>query len=123
MPIRGIRGATTTAENNETDILSATEELLSEIITKNELHPDNIISIFFSVTKDLDAAFPAKVARETLQLEDTPLLCLNEIAVPGSLERCIRVLMHVDTNLDKRSIKHIYINGATVLRPDNAAHI
>ncbi|MDA1352921.1 MAG: chorismate mutase [bacterium] len=123
MPVRGIRGATTADQNNESEILAATESLLSEMITKNKLHPDDIISIFFSVTKDLDAVFPAKVARETLQLEDTPLLCLNEIAVPGSLERCIRVLMHVNTNTDKTKIKHIYINGATVLRPDKAGHL
>ena len=120
MSVRGIRGATTTQSNNETDILSATETLLSDIISKNNLHPDNIISIFFSVTKDLDAVFPAKVARETLHLEDTPLLCLNEIDVPGALERCIRVLMHVETSASKQDIKHVYINGATALRPDKA---
>jgi len=118
MFLRGIRGATTTTENTREAILIDTKALLSEMIATNEIQVEDIASIFFSVTKDLDAEFPAAAARE-MGLQYTPLLCLNEISVPGRLEKCIRVLIHVNTPKKQNEIQHIYLKQATVLRPDH----
>ena len=114
---RGIRGATSVTENTREAILSGTRELLNAIIDENGIRVDDIASIFFSVTKDLDAEFPAKAARE-LGMGDTPLLCLNEISVPSALQRCIRILLHVNTEKKQSDIKHIYLKEAVKLRPD-----
>lgn len=114
---RGIRGAITVDVNQEEDILLASHELLVEMLSKNDVDQQDIVSIFFSVTKDLDQAFPAKAARQ-MGLLDTPLLCLNEIDVENGLKKCIRLLMHVNSNKDQASIKHCYLKGAIILRPD-----
>jgi len=116
--IRGIRGATSVNENTSGEILSGTRDLLNAIITENGISVEDIASIFFSVTKDLDAEFPAKAARD-LGMGDTPLLCLNEIAVPSALQRCIRILLHVNTEKKQSEIKHIYLREAVKLRPDH----
>jgi len=119
MFVRGIRGAITTDGNTEAEILRVTKELLSTLISKNEIKIDNIASIFFSVTTDLTATFPAKAARE-MGMTNTPLLCLNEINVPGGLTKCIRVLLHVNTDKAQIDIRHIYLRDATLLRPDQS---
>lgn len=115
MPLRGIRGATTAENNTKQEIGVATKELLSEIISANEVKIEDIASIIFSVTRDLDAEFPAVAARE-LNWNDTPLLCTYEIDVPGSLQKCIRVLMHVNAEKPQKEMKHVYLKEAVNLR-------
>ncbi len=113
---RGIRGATTVEFNDRKEILAATTELLQLLIEKNDLHPDNIASVMFTVTNDLDAEFPAAAARN-LGWEETALMCAREIPVPGSLRKCIRVLIHVNTTRNAAEIQHVYLRRAVSLRP------
>lgn len=113
--VRGIRGAITAAENTPKAILAATREMLIEIIAKNEVEPDSIASVFFSTTPDLNAEFPAVAARQ-LGWTDVPLLCGHEMSVPGSLARCVRVLIHVNTDKAPSEIQHVYLGGAVNLR-------
>ena len=114
MPIRGIRGATT-ANNTREDIIAATKELLAQIVGANLLKIEEIASIIFTVTKDLNAEFPAVAARE-LGWDETPLLCNYEIDVPKSLPKCIRVLLLVNSDKAQKEIKHIYLKEAVNLR-------
>jgi chorismate mutase len=115
--IHGIRGATTVAQNDAVEILAATDELLRTLIQANDLAPDDIVSALFTVTNDLDAAFPARAAEE-LGWNIVALLHATEIPVPGSLARCIRLLVHAYTPRSRAEIKHCYLRGATILRPD-----
>ena len=117
MAVRGIRGAITVENNNEMEIIEATEILLKEIIEANNINQDDMASIIFTVTPDLNAVFPAVAARK-LGYTDVALMCMNEINVPGSLKMCVRVLMHVNTEKSNQEIKNIYLRGAKVLRPD-----
>jgi chorismate mutase len=116
---RGLRGATTCADNTRDSILEATREMLQIMIKANDLHPDDIASAIFSTTPDLDAEFPAVAARELGWL-DTALLCGHEMAVPGSLQRCIRVLVHWNTSRSASEVVHVYLHGAKNLRPERA---
>lgn len=115
--VRAIRGATTVINNDADEIIIETEKLLNDIIEKNSLGEDDIISIIFTVTQDLNAAFPAVAARK-IGYTNAALMCMNEIDVPGSLKKCIRIMMHINTDKKREDIKHIYLNGAKVLRPD-----
>ncbi|MEE8637523.1 MAG: chorismate mutase [Candidatus Margulisiibacteriota bacterium] len=115
MPIRGIRGATTVSNNAKEEIIAATKKLLSEIAKRNQIGIKEIASVVFSVTKDLNAEFPAVAARE-LEWNETPLLCTREIDVPGSLPKCIRVLLHVNTDKKQNEMEHIYLREAVSLR-------
>lgn len=115
MFLRGIRGATTAANNNREEIVAATKELLLEIMASNQVETGEIASIIFTVSSDLDAEFPAVAARE-LGWAETPLLCAGEIEVPGSLRKCIRVLLHVNTTKKQNEIKHVYLKAAVNLR-------
>ncbi|HET8623688.1 MAG TPA: chorismate mutase [Gemmatimonadales bacterium] len=117
--IHGIRGATTVERNESSEILSATDELLRAVIEANDLRPDDIVSAFFTVTRDIDAAFPARAA-EDFGWNIVALLHATEIPVPGSLSRCIRILVHAYTSRSRAEIRHCYLRGATVLRPDRA---
>lgn len=117
MWVRAVRGATTVENNSAADILEATAELLMKAVEVNGINPEDIISIIFSVTGDLDAAFPAAAARE-LGWTGIALMCTNEIPVPGSLEKCIRVLIHINTDKKNEEIKHVYLREARILRPD-----
>ncbi|HEX9373751.1 MAG TPA: chorismate mutase [Roseiflexaceae bacterium] len=116
---RGIRGATTADANTREAILAATRELLALLIDANDLREEDIASAIFSTTPDLDAEFPAVAARELGWL-DTALLCTHEMAVPGSLARCVRVLIHWNTIRRADEIRHVYIRGAHNLRPERA---
>jgi chorismate mutase len=118
---RGIRGATTVTENTREAILAATRELLALLLQHNEVALEDITSAFFTVTEDLNAEHPALAARQ-LGWDDVALLCAREIAVPGSLGRCIRVLLHVNTEKSLEEIRHIYLREAVVLRPTRAHH-
>lgn len=115
--VRAIRGATTVDNNTEDEIVKRTGELLFEIAKRNNLKEDDIISIFFTATKDVNAVFPAIAARK-MGWTSTPLMCSEEIDVPGSLQKCIRVLVHAETNLAKHEITHVYLRDAVSLRPD-----
>lgn len=117
MPVRGIRGAITVDDNTKENILQETRTLLSELLVKNNLKQEDIVSIFFSLTHDLDAEFPAIAARQ-LGLTDTPLLCLNEIDVPGGLAQCVRILIHLNSDKPQSEMVHLYLKGAEVLRPE-----
>jgi chorismate mutase len=117
MRCRGIRGATTVDENVPDAILEATTELLTELVQANSLDVEDIASAFFSTTTDLDAEFPA-VAANRMGWTDVALLCGHEMQVPGSLQRCLRVLLHVNTEKSQHEMVHVYLRGATVLRPD-----
>jgi chorismate mutase len=117
--VQGIRGATTVSRNDAAEILEATDELLRTLIDANDLEPDDIVSGLFTVTRDLDAAFPARAA-EDFGWNIVARLHATEIPVPGSLPKCIRLLVHAYTSRTRAEIKHCYLRGATVLRPDRA---
>jgi len=117
--IHGFRGATTVSRNDAAEILEATDELLRTLIAANDIEPDDIVSGLFTVTRDLDAAFPARAAEE-FGWNIVALLHATEIPVPGALPKCIRLLVHAYTSRTRAEIKHCYLRGATVLRPDRA---
>lgn len=116
--IRGFRGATTVMKNEETEILTETEKLVRKMITTNDIKPEQISHVFFSVTKDLNTVFPAKVSRQIEGWKHVPVMCMKEIDVPNSLERCIRVMLVANTTLEQQDVEHIYLNNAVKLRPD-----
>jgi chorismate mutase len=118
MAVRGIRGATVADDNQPESIISATMEMLETILASNPtLIPDDIGSVIFTVTDDLNSTYPAKAARQ-LGWVKTPLMCAREIPVPGSLSLCIRVLVHWNTDQPQANVRHIYLRAATKLRPD-----
>lgn len=116
--IRGVRGATTVTSNTEEAIIAATDELLTQMIEVNQIHPDSVASIFISTTEDINAAFPAKALRKFEGWTYVPVMCMREMPVPNSLNLCIRVMMHVNTNLAQQEVVHIYLKNAKILRPD-----
>lgn len=116
--IRGVRGAITVNENNESEIITATEQLLRKMIEENTIDPNSVASVFISVTGDLTTTFPAKALRLIDGWTYVPVMCMTEIPVPSSLKKCIRVMMHVNTNVPQDEINHIYLGGAITLRPD-----
>jgi chorismate mutase len=113
---RGIRGATTVEQNEREEILAATTELLELLIARNDLRAEDVASAIFTVTADLDAEFPALAAR-ALGWTEVALICTREIPVPNSLEKCIRILLHVNTTRTAAEIQHVYMRGAVTLRP------
>lgn len=119
MSVRAIRGATQVEANTAEAISAATQELILEILKVNSLGPDDVISVLFTSSPDLDAAFPAAAAR-SVGFESTPLICSVEIDVAGALPRTVRVMAHVETELSKSEIAHIYLHGAKALRRDIA---
>jgi chorismate mutase len=117
MACRGIRGATTVERNDRDEILAATRQLLALMVRRNGLAKQDLASAIFTTSPDITAEFPALAARQLGWL-DVPLLCGHEIAVPGSLTRCIRVLLHWNTDKPQHEIQHVYVRDAVVLRPD-----
>lgn len=118
MPVRGLRGATTCLENTKTSIKEATKELLETIFVRNSFEIEDICSIIFTVTDDLNAVFPGWVARAVMGLKSVAIQDVQHMRVPSDLSRCIRVLIHVNTEQAQRDIQHVYLNGAKQLRPD-----
>jgi chorismate mutase len=114
---RGIRGATTAEANTAEDMLEATDEMMRMLIALNEINPEDVASAYFTTTPDLNATFPAVAAREIGWLE-VPLICGHEMTVAGSLQKCIRVLLHVNTYKTASEIKHVYLKGARQLRAE-----
>ncbi|WP_145410885.1 chorismate mutase [Paenibacillus xylanexedens] len=121
MVTRGIRGATTVTLNTEEHILQETAILLQEIVDRNDITPEDICSVWITMTGDLDAAFPAKAIRQLEGWELVPLMCALEVPVQGALPLCIRFMVHVNTAKAQNEINHVYLNGAQALRPDLAA--
>ncbi|MEN6495039.1 MAG: chorismate mutase [Thermoguttaceae bacterium] len=119
MPCRGVRGATTTDDNSSEAILKATREMLALVIRQNGIQPEDVAAAIFTITDDLDAEFPALAARQ-LGWIDVALLCGYEVSVPGSLRRCVRVLIMWNTEKAADEIVHIYIKDAARLRPDRS---
>ena len=118
MPVRGIRGATVAQEDQPETILAATRDLLNSILKANPtLQPGDLASAIFTVTDDLRSVYPAQAARD-LGWGLVPLLCTREIPVPGGLRRCIRVLLHWNTDLSQAEVQHVYLGTAASLRPD-----
>ncbi|ACT01071.1 chorismate mutase [Paenibacillus sp. JDR-2] len=118
MTVRGIRGAITVDVNEKEPILQATLELLQEVVKQNDIVPDDIASVFITVTQDLDATFPAIAIRQMGGWDLVPLMCALEVPVKGSLERCVRFMIHLNTDKTQAEINHVYLGGARVLRPD-----
>jgi len=119
MPCRGVRGATTVEANTSAEILEATRQLLALMIRQNGIEEKDVASVIFSMTTDLDAEFPALAARQ-LGWFNVALMCVHELDVPGSLRRCIRILLHWNTEKSSDEIVHVYIRDAARLRPDRS---
>ena len=117
MTCRGVRGATTVRSNSREDILTETRRLLAVMIRLNEMDTEDVASVIFSATPDLNAEFPALAARQLGWL-DVPLICTHEIGVPGALEKCIRILVQWNTEKAQSKISHVYLKEAVRLRPD-----
>lgn len=119
MPCHGVRGATVADANTRDDILRATRELLALMVRQNGINPEDVASAIFSTTEDVDAEFPAQAARQLGWL-DVPMMCNHELNVPGSIRRCIRILLHWNTDKPSSRIVHVYLKDAAILRPDLA---
>jgi chorismate mutase len=117
---RGVRGAVTVNENSYAAIEKATIELLEVVLKKNTIKEEDISSVIFTMTDDLNAVFPAKIARIHFGWDNVPMICTHEIPVPGSLPMCIRILITINTTLQQNQIKHVYLAEAAKLRPDLA---
>jgi chorismate mutase len=115
--VRAIRGAIQVDADTREDVLEGSAELVKAVLERNGLSADDIISILFTATPDLTAEFPAYAAR-LLGLTDVPLMCASEIAVPGAMPRVLRLLAHVETELDRADVRHVYLRGAAALRTD-----
>jgi chorismate mutase len=118
MPVRGIRGATTVESNTREAILDATRELLSEIISTNKISAQDVASANFTTTTDLNAEFPAVVARNEFGWTNIALMCGHEMDVPGSLRMCLRIMLIVNSETPQDEVCHVYLRGAAALRPD-----
>jgi chorismate mutase len=115
--VRAARGAITVAEDSRDAVLDATERLLHEMLARNGVGPEDIVSVIFTATDDVTSAFPAEAARR-LGLTSVPLMCMREMSVHGALPACIRVLMHFQTDRHGSEIAHVYLEGARALRDD-----
>nr|WP_199307281.1 chorismate mutase [Alkalinema sp. FACHB-956] len=118
--VRAIRGAITVTENTKDAIAEAVTELLDELESRNPLDLSEVVSVTFSVTRDLDAIFPAAIARKRPGWDQVPLMDFQHMYVAGSLERCIRLLLHFNTPDPAQKIYHPYLRDARILRPDLA---
>jgi chorismate mutase len=115
--VRAIRGAIQIDHDGRDEILAGTTELVREVLRRNDLADEDVISIMFTATPDLTAEFPAYAAR-ALGLTDVPLLCATEISVPGAMTRVLRLLAHVETPRSRAQLRHVYLRGAAQLRTD-----
>jgi chorismate mutase len=119
VPVRAIRGAVQVDANEREAIVEGTAELVAEVMSRNDLVTDDVISVLFTATPDLTAEFPALAARKS-GFHDVPLVCATEIGVPGAMPRVIRLMMHVETPRPRTAIRHVYLRGAKALRLDIA---
>jgi len=116
--IRGVRGAITVTEDSNDQVLQETVRLVQAMIKANDLDPETVASVIISTTTDITSAFPARAVRGLEGWSYVPVMCTHEMNVPGALEKCIRLLMHVNTEKAQQDIQHIYLNNAVQLRPD-----
>lgn len=116
--IRGVRGAITVDRNDTAHVRERTLELMRALVERNAILPEDVASAIFTVTPDLDADFPAHAARTLSGWESVPFLCAREIPVPGALPRCVRVLLHWNTDRPQREVRHAYLREASPLRPE-----
>ncbi|MDP3712815.1 MAG: chorismate mutase [Mycobacteriales bacterium] len=114
---RAVRGAIQVDADERDQVLAATTELLTEVLVRNALTPEDLISVVFTATPDLVSEFPAYAARQ-MGITDVPLLCATEISVPGAMARVLRLLAHVDTERPRAELRHVYLRGAAQLRTD-----
>lgn len=119
MAVRALRGAIQVDANDRDQILEATAELVGEVMSRNGLTTDDVISVIFTATPDLNAEFPALAARK-LGFTDVPLMCASELDVPHALPRVVRLMAHIETDKPRSEMQHVYLRGATVLRLDIA---
>jgi chorismate mutase len=117
--VRAVRGAVQIGGDDRDDILAGTTELVTEVMSRNELSTDDVISVLFTATSDLTAEFPALAARK-LGFQEVPLLCAAEIGVPGAMPRVVRLMMHIETSKPRSALQHVYLRGAAALRLDIA---
>jgi chorismate mutase len=117
--IRAVRGAVQIDVNERQAILDGTAELVTEVMARNKLSTDQVVSVIFTATPDLTMEFPALAAR-SLGFQEVPLLCCTEMAVPGSMPRVVRLMMHIETEVARSAIQHVYLRGAAALRLDIA---
>jgi chorismate mutase len=115
--VRAVRGAIQVDADERQQVLDASTELLQAVLERNQLAPDDLISVVFTATPDLRSEFPAYAARQ-MGITDVPLLCAGEIDVPGAMPRVLRLLAHVETPLSRSEIRHVYLRGAASLRTD-----
>jgi chorismate mutase len=115
--VRGLRGATTCDADTPEAIGERTRELILELMSRNEIEHDDVISVLFTTSVDLTSTFPASAARE-VGFGDIPLMCASEIDVPGSMSKCIRIMMHIYTTRSRSEIHHVYLHNAQSLRDD-----
>ena len=115
--VRGLRGATTCEADTPEAIGERTRELILELMSRNEIEHDDVISVIFTTSVDLMSTFPAAAARE-VGFGDIPLMCASEINVPGSMSKCIRIMMHIYTTRSRSEIHHVYLHNAQSLRDD-----
>ena len=115
--VRALRGATTVDEDTSEAMDAAVKELFSELFDRNDLRTENLISVWITATNDLHAKFPAKSARE-FGLDDIPLMGAQELDVTGGLARCVRVMIHLETDRPRAELRHVYLKGAAALRTD-----
>ncbi|MBQ9245413.1 chorismate mutase [bacterium] len=116
---RGIRGAITLDSDSKADVKNAVVELISQIQEKNNISPKNISHVIFTLTKDIKSVYPAKIAREEFKgWNYVPMVCMNEMEIDNSLQKCLRILIVINTELAQNEIKHVYLKGAAKLRED-----
>lgn len=122
MGVRGVRGAITVSADTKEEVLASTKWMVEEIISRNNLRPEDIGSMIFTTTDDICSVFPAQAVRmlDGEGWEYVPLMCAREIPVPGSLPLCVRVMMHVNTDKSAHEIQHVFLRDAVKLRPDLA---
>ncbi len=116
--VRGVKGAITTDGTSAEHVLTATKQLLSVLIDENKIDQDDVAAVQFTTSPDLVAEFPAVAAREQFGWNDVPLMCGHEMARPGALTQCIRILIFWNTDKAQNEIRHAYLNDAAKLRPD-----
>ena len=119
MAVRAVRGAIQLDVDERSHLLASVEELVTELLSQNDLHTDDLISMLFTATPDLHAEFPAVAARE-LGIGDVPLLCAQELDIAGAMPRVIRVMVHAETSRSRADLRHVYLRGAVALRRDLA---
>lgn len=117
MALRAVRGAIQVERDEREEVLAASAEMVRAVLDRNGLTPDDLVSVVFTATPDLTSEFPAYAARQ-MGIVDVPLLCASEIAVPGAMPRVLRLLAHVETDLARSEVRHVYLRGAAALRTD-----